>query len=219
MDPGYVDSPAQSAFSKRPWEWGPFFQGGEGVGSRYGFTFISAGVRLGKVITGQHLGGFLRGQFEYAGEIMPYWQAFTPPAHSQVVTVYDPAAGLNYSYSIPIGGGAYTGVSLTPVIFRWDFKPRRGRFVPWFQAAGGLIYTTHKFPPDVLVPHGLPGGTSVWNFCPQGGLGLHYFLKSGRAITFSGNGVHISSASLGDRNPGVNASVMFQVGYTFFSRR
>ena len=143
----------------------------------------------------------------------------SPAAHNQVVTVYDPAAGLNYSYSIPIGGGTYTGASLTPVIFRWDFRPRRSRIVPWFPAAGGLIYTTHKFPPDVLVPHGLPGGTSVWNFSPQGGMALHYFLKSGNAITFSGNGVHISSASLGDRNPGVNASVMFQVGYTFFSRK
>ena len=116
-----------------------------------------------------------------------------------------------------MGGGTFTGVSLTPVIFRWDFKPRR-RFAPWFQAAGGLIYTTHKFPPDVLVPHGHPGGTSVWNFSPQGGIGVQYFCPAGRAITLAGSGVHISSASLGDRNPGVNASVMFQIGYTFFSR-
>jgi len=28
--------------------------------------------------------------------------------------------------------------------------------------------------------------------------------------------VHISSASLGDRNPGVNASVQVQLGYTFW---
>lgn len=213
------ENPAADTFSKRPWEWGPFFQGGNGFGMRSDFHFTSAGVRLGKVLTDEHLGHLFRGQFEFAGEIMPYWQAFTPPPHQQPEVVYDPAAGLNYTYYIPIGGGTYTGVSLTPVILRWDFKPRHSRFVPWFQAAGGLIYTTHKFPPDVLVPHGLPGGTSVWNFSPQGGLGLHYFLRSGRAITFSGNGVHISSASLGDRNPGVNGSIMFQIGYTFFSRK
>ncbi len=212
------EDPANSAFSKRPWEWGPFFQGGEGAGSRYGFTFTAAGVRVGKVITGQHFGSIFRGQFELAGEIMPYWQAFTPPPHQQAEVVYDPAVGLSTTYYLPIGGGTYTGVSLTPVILRWDFKPRR-RFAPFFQAAGGLIYTTHKFPPDVLVTHGEPGGTSVWNFSPQGGFGFHYFLKSGRAITFSGSGVHISSASLGDRNPGVNGSVTFQIGYTFFSRR
>jgi hypothetical protein len=28
--------------------------------------------------------------------------------------------------------------------------------------------------------------------------------------------VHISSASLGDRNPGVNASIQVQVGYTIW---
>ncbi len=212
------EGPARAAFANRPWEYGPFFQGGSGVGERAGFKFTSAGFRLGKVITDQHLSGFFRGQFEVAGEVMPYWQAFTPPPSSQVVTVYDPAAGLNYSYTVTTGGGTFTGVSVTPVIFRWDFKPGR-RFAPWFQAAGGLIYTTHKFPPDVLVPHGQPGGTSVWNFSPQGGFGFHYFFRPGRAITLSGNGVHISSASLGDRNPGVNASVMFQIGYTFFSGR
>lgn len=210
-------SEASHTLATRPWEYGPFFQGGNGVGVRSDFHFAAAGVRLGKVITGEHLGGFLRGQFEVAGEIMPYWQAFTPPQGFQPDICYDPSTGLTFSCSVLMGGGTFTGVSLTPVIFRWDFKPRR-RFAPWFQAAGGLIYTTHKFPPDVLVPHGQPGGTSVWNFSPQGGIGVHYFLPSGRAITLAGSGVHISSASLGDRNPGVNACVMFQIGYTFFSR-
>jgi lipid A 3-O-deacylase len=40
------------------------------------------------------------------------------------------------------------GVSLTPVIFRWNFLTQSRRFQPWFQGAGGLIYTTHKFPPS-----------------------------------------------------------------------
>jgi hypothetical protein len=30
------------------------------------------------------------------------------------------------------------------------------------------------------------------------------------------NGMHISSASLGDNNPGVNASIQVQVGYTLW---
>jgi hypothetical protein len=33
------------------------------------------------------------------------------------------------------------------------------------------------------------------------------------------SGVHISSASLGDKNPGVNASVQFQIGYTWWSTK
>jgi hypothetical protein len=56
----------------------------------------------------------------------------------------------------------------------------------------------------------------VWNFTPQGGGGIHYFLSPGRSIDLGVNGVHISSASLGDRNPGVNASIQIQLGYTFW---
>ncbi|HEX4007328.1 MAG TPA: acyloxyacyl hydrolase [Acidobacteriaceae bacterium] len=210
--------PAAEELGQLPWEWGPFFQGGKGVGDRADYTLLSSGMRLGKVITDQHLRGMLRGQFEYAGEIMPYWQALTPPPHEQVVTYRDPATGLTYTYTAPYGGGTFTGVSITPIILRWDFKPHH-RIAPWFQGAGGLIYTTHKFPPDQLVKHGTPGGTSVFNFSPQGGIGLQYFVQPQRSIMVSLNAVHISSASLGDRNPGVNASLQFQIGYTWWSKR
>jgi hypothetical protein len=212
-----TDAPAAAALARLPWEYGPFFQGGTGIGDRASYKFTAAGFRIGKVITDQHLGSIFRGQFEFAGEIMPYWQAFTPAPHTQAETIHDPATGLNYTSYAPYGGGTFTGASLTPVILRWDFKPGH-RIAPWFQAAGGLIYTTHKFPPDVLVAHGQPGGTSVWNFSPQGGIGIHYFIRPDRAITLSANGVHISSASLGDKNPGVNASLSFQIGYTFFGK-
>jgi lipid A 3-O-deacylase len=176
---------------------------------------VSGGMRLGKVITDEHLGGLIRGQFEYAGEIMPYWQAFTPPQGIQ--WEYYPVDGRKVYYQALAGGGTFTGVSVTPIILRWDFKPH-GRWAPWFQGAGGLIYTTHKFPPDVLVAPGKPGGTSVFNFSPQGGVGLQYFVSPRRSIMFSANAIHISNASLGDENPGVNASVQFQIGYTFWSR-
>ncbi len=116
----------------------------------------------------------------------------------------------------PEGGGTYRGVSITPVIFRWNFLTRSKRFQPWVQGAGGLIYTTHKFPPAQLVTHGSPGGTSVWNFSPQGGAGFHYFTSPRHSFDLGVNAVHISSASLGDRNPGVNASMQIQVGYTYW---
>jgi hypothetical protein len=121
-----------------------------------------------------------------------------------------------------VGGGTFRGVSLMPVILRWNFFTNSQRIQPWFQGAGALIYTTHKFPPNVEstptvngVP-GIDGGTCVWNFAPQGGFGIHYFTRAKRSIDLGVNGVHISSASLGDRNPGVNASVQVQLGYTFW---
>lgn len=213
-----ASNPAAAELLTRPWEYGPFFQGGKGIGDRGSYKFPAAGIRLGKVITPPLGPSFLRGQFEYAGELMPYWQAFTPAPHQQTVTYRDPITGLNFSYTANFGGGTFTGFSITPIILRWDFQPH-GRIAPWAQAAGGLIYTSHKFPPDVLVPHGVPGGTSVFNFSPQGGAGIQYFLSPTHSLMLSVNGVHISSASLGDKNPGVNASILFQIGYTWWSRK
>jgi lipid A 3-O-deacylase len=209
------DAPAKAMLATDPWEFGAFFQGGLGQGDRNDFTFTSAGVRLGKVITHQHLPGIVRGQFEYAGELTPYWQSFTPPPHSGLVEYVTPAGQTACCVVVQYGGGTYTGFSIMPIILRWNFVPGR-RFAPWIQGAGGLIYTTHKYPPDILVQHGNAGGTSVFNFTPQFGVGFHYFVKPRRSIDFAANAIHISSSSLGDRNPGVNASVQFQIGYTWW---
>ncbi len=203
-------NPVAHVREARSWEYGPFVNWGTGDGNRSNFKFFSLGFQLGKPIGPVHHAGFLSGQFEYAGNIMPLWQAYTPAPHEQTI-VYK-----GETYIQPVGGGTYTGFSLTPVIFRWNFLTHSRRIQPWFQGAGGLIYTTHKFPPDVLVPHGTPGATSVFNFSPQGGIGIHYFTRSRGSFDLGANAVHISSASLGDRNPGVNASIQVQVGYTFW---
>jgi lipid A 3-O-deacylase len=205
-----ANNPVAQVRNARSWEYGPFVNGGTGVGERSDFQFFSAGFQLGKPLTPVLHAGFLTGQFELGGNIMPLWQAYTPAPHEQTF-VYQ-----GKTYTAPVGGGTYTGFSLTPVIFRWNFLTHSRRIQPWFQGAGGLIYTTHKFPPDVLVPHGMPGATSVFNFSPQGGIGLHYFTRSRRSIDLGVNAVHISSASLGDHNPGVNASIQVQLGYTWW---
>jgi hypothetical protein len=205
-----ADNPVAQVRQARSWEFGPFANGGTGVGDRSDFQFFSAGFQLAKPLTPVLHAGILTGQFEFGGNAMPLWQAYTPAPHEQTYN----CAG--EPCELPVGGGTYRGVSLTPVILRWNFLTRSRRFQPWFQGAGGLIYTTHKFPPDVLVPQGTPGGTSVWNFSPQGGIGFHYFTRAKRSVDVGVNAVHISSASLGDRNPGVNASMQVQVGYTFW---
>jgi hypothetical protein len=208
------NAPAEAALAAKPWEFGPFFQGGFGVGNRSSYTFTNAGARLGKVMTNSSLPGILRGQFELAGEILPYWQSFTPPKGTYTTGVILPGGGYTFLPE-PFTGGTFSGISITPIILRWDLTPTR-RFAPFLQGAGGLIWTNHKYPTDVIVPHGTPGGTSVWNFTPQFGIGMHYFLKDRRAIDLSANAIHISSASLGDHNPGVNASVQFQIGYSWW---
>jgi hypothetical protein len=194
----------------RPWEFGPVVQGGVGTGNRSSFSFFSAGVHVGKVLSRPALPGILHGQFELAGEFFPLWQSYTPAPHLQPVTgVID---GVPETFYLPYGGGTFNGISLTPIILRWDFATK-GCLVPWAQGAGGILWTNHKYPPDFYAPY---GGTSVWNFTPQFGVGFNYFVKPKRSISFAANAVHISSASLGDHNPGVNASVQFELGYNWW---
>jgi hypothetical protein len=204
------DTAPKAVFSSLPWEYGPIVQGGVGTGNRDTFKFFSAGVHVGKVLTHPALPGILHGQFEYAGELFPLWQSYTPPPHVQAVK--ETIHGVPETFYYPFGGGTFTGITITPIILRWNFTGK-GKFVPWAQGAGGLIWTNHKYPPDFLPPN---GGTSVWNFTPQFGVGFNYFVKPRRSISFAANAVHISSASLGDHNPGVNASVQFELGYNWW---
>jgi len=208
------DNPVARVRDAQSWHFGPFVNGGWGLGNRDTFSFLSVGLEAGKLLTPVVHAGLLSGQFEFAANVMPLWQAYTPGPHDQTF-LYPCPTGSCY-FVAPEGGGTYTGASITPVILRWNFLTRSPRLQPWFQGAGGLIYTTHKFPPDQLVPHGNAGGTSVFNFSPQGGGGIHYFIRPKRSIDLGVNAVHISSASLGDRNPGVNASIQVQLGYTFW---
>lgn len=214
---GDAINPVAQVRNERGWEYGPFVNWGSGVGVRSDYKFFWSGFELGKVITPVVHAGFLSGQFQLAGNIIPIWLGFTPPPHEQPYTCQT-INGQLYNCTLPTGGGLFHGVSLTPAIFRWNLATKSRRIQPWIQAAGGLIYTTHKYPPNLLSNPslGIDGGTSVWNFSPQGGGGVHIFLRPKRSIDIGVNGMHISSASLGDRNPGVNASVQVQVGYTFW---
>src|SRR5579872_7240246 len=63
----------------KPWNFGVITQDGFGLTeNRNSFKFISGGVHLGKVLTGPIGPGPLRGTFEYAVELYPFWQSYTP---------------------------------------------------------------------------------------------------------------------------------------------
>jgi lipid A 3-O-deacylase len=209
-------NPVAQVRNARSWEYGPFVNYGNGVGDRSQYRFLSAGFQLAKPLTPVLHAGILSGQFELAATSCPFGRPTLRLRTRRPISVS--CGGNPVSCVLPVGGGAYRGVSLTPVIFRWNFLTQSRRVQPWFQGAGGLIYTTRQFPPSYSSAPGFPvdGSTSVWNFTPQGGVGLHYFTREKRSIDVGLNAVHISSASLGDRNPGVNASIQVQVGYTFW---
>ena len=213
--------------SDRPWNIGVLAQGGFGTTDRSDFRFFSAGIGAGKVLTPTVGSGMLRGNFEYRVQVFPLWQSYTPKFQRQNCTPI-PAQPL-ISCSAPFTvGGTFTGVSITPILLRWNFVSGE-RWSPWIQGGGGVIWTNHKYPavggPPVnnggvtnssIGNNGSNQDTSVWNFTPQFGIGTHYFLRPNRSIDFGANAVHISSSSLGDKNPGVNASVQFTVGYSWW---
>jgi lipid A 3-O-deacylase len=201
-----ASDPVGSLANSRPFEYGVFAEGGLGTANRSDYRFFNLGVHAGKVLWGPAGHGLLRGQFEYAAEAMPFWQAYTPSFRRVNCSLN--ALGAQCSGPYPTGG-TYTGISITPIILRWNLLQGH-RWMPWVQGAGGLIWTNHKFPPVGPIPAPGQQGTSVFNFTPQFGVGVHYFLRSRRSIDFSAN------AGLGDSNPGVNASVQFSVGFTWW---
>ncbi len=211
---------AKVADSALPIEIGAVVQSGLGVtDQRDDFRFLMAGVHAGKVLTKNHGVSILRGNFEYAAEAFPFWQAYTPKFQRANCEPVADSSAISCSPLYTVGG-TFSGISVTPIILRWNFSGTR-HITPWAQAAGGLLWTNHKFPaygsPVLNLGNDGPNtDASVWNFTPQGGVGLHYFISPTRSVDLGANAVHISSASLGDRNPGVNASVQFSIGYTWW---
>ena len=213
-----LPSPVGDA-TRANWVLGALAQGGVGLQDRTDFSFFSLGVHAGRVLTPVLGNGVLQGEFEYGVEVFPLWQSYTP----RFSRIKCPAgATLASQCSAPYTvGGTYTGVSVTPIILRWNFTHGH-RVMPYAQGAGGVVWTTHKYPAvgnlnaADTTQTGPASDSSVWNFTPQFGLGVHYFVRPRRSVDFAANAIHISSSSLGDKNPGVNTSLQFSVGYSWW---
>src|SRR5262249_23516719 len=103
-------------------------------------------------------------------------------------------------------GDTQYGFGANPVVLKWNFTSGK-KFAPCGEIAGGFLVTQHDFP----VPH-----SSTFNFVDQIGGGFHYFVREKRAVTFTRRLFHLSNASIGRLNPGINTGLMFTVGYDWF---
>ncbi len=114
---------------------------GVGVGINGGATadnFWAMHLRWGRVLTTNHGPGFLRGNLEYAVEVLP---AFLTAQSTNV-----------------FGGG------ITPLLLQYNFAGGR-RFVPFIQAGAGMLFTTRKVPEDTSQFNFTPqGGIGVYWF-------------------------------------------------------
>ena len=102
-------------------------------------------------------------------------------------------------------GGHLLGTSL---FFRFDAKPH-GRFVPFLDAGAGILHTT--------LSTRAPELSGNLQFLPQGGLGVHYFIRPQRALIFEYRYVHMSNAGIEPPNHGFNAS-MITIGFRWLRR-
>ena len=195
----------------RSWEYGPFVNFGNGVGGdRSQFRFFAAGVQAGKILTPPLHAGILSGQFELART------------------------------SCRSGRPTHLPRTIRHSCFRADLhRSRWRRNLHWREHHA--CYLSLEFPyalathsalvPGRRRPHlhhaqvsaGYPGASRACREELLSGISRRKaeseFTTSPvrkRSIDLGFNAVHISSASLGDRNPGVNALWQIQLGYTFW---
>lgn len=161
------------------WNAGVFVGGGTTVDSSPSGQNFVLGVRLGRVLTGEHGPGILRGTYEMAIDIIPldeYW----------------------------INGGQYAG-GVDPVVFKWNFT-KGCKIAPYFAAVGGALFSNHNLP---------PGDTSQINFTSGPEIGAQIFRKGTNSWDIALKAYHLSNASIGNHNPGLNANLQFMLGYTW----
>jgi len=102
-------------------EWQVWTGGGQGINGSTSETGVwNLGLRYGIVITSPHGPGFLKGQLEYALDVIPAWVIV-----QKTNTAY--------------GGG------INPFAFKWILtSPKKVK--PYFEIEGGTLFTNTKVP-------------------------------------------------------------------------
>ena len=104
-----------------------------------------------------------------------------------------------------IDGNAQYAGAIDPFVAKWNFTGGK-TVAPYLAAVGGIVFSSHQLPaPD----------TSQVNFTSGAELGAQWFRQSKNSWDFAVKIYHLSNASLGNKNPGINGAVQFMVGYTW----
>lgn len=97
------------------------------------------------------------------------------------------------------------GVGFNPLGLKWNFE-RHGRWSPYLELGGGAMFSNHS----------VPTYTNTVNFTPSAALGTH-ILGEKYNWSVEVRYLHISSAGLGNYNPGLN-TVQVRLGVGKFWR-
>jgi len=102
-------------------EWQVWTGGGHGInGSQSGTGVWNLGLRYGLLLSAPHGPGFLRGQLEYALDVVPVWVI-----SQKTDTVY--------------------GAGVNPFAFKWILSSAK-KVKPFFQIEGGVLFTARNVP-------------------------------------------------------------------------
>ena len=104
-----------------------------------------------------------------------------------------------------INGGQYAG-GVDPIMWKWNFTSGC-KIAPYFAVVGGALFSNHNLP---------PGDTSQINFTSGPEIGTQIFRKERRnSWDLMLKAYHLSNASIGNHNPGLNANIQVMVGYSW----
>jgi hypothetical protein len=107
----------------QPWDFGFWAGGGFSVpGGTKDTHTVNGGARLGKVLTDDHFGSFMHGNFEWSADLIPLYY------------IWQPASAQN----------AY-GAAFNPVNLKWNFTSATSA-VPYLELGGGVLFTSHAVP-------------------------------------------------------------------------
>jgi len=103
-----------------------------------------------------------------------------------------------------IKGGQYAG-GVDPIMWKWNFTSGC-KVAPYVAVVGGALFSNHNLP---------PGDTSQINFTSGAEMGAQIFNKGRNSWDVAMKVYHLSNASIGNQNPGLNVSLQFMLGYTW----
>lgn len=119
-----------ASLKKGTWDIGVWTGGGTAVAGTFSNTRVwNAGIRFGRVLTGEHGSSRLRGNLEWAADVIPAYVIF------QNTTVY--------------------GAGFTPVLLKWNFTGGN-KIAPFVEAGGGTLFTRSQVPPGTSTTNFTP---------------------------------------------------------------
>lgn len=136
------------------------------------------------------------------GRILAAWESLSLEYTLDIF----PAAVVFEPDDVRSGNSTIYGAGLSPLGLKVNFG-QESWIKPFVAASVGFLY----FQDDVPVPH-----SSRFNFTPEIGVGVQFFLAPKRAVTLGYKFHHMSNANTGSSNPGMDSHVIY-AGFSFFT--